>query len=132
MDAINHPLPSETDTHTRALATYTMSHLQGDDTDKEQVVQLEHAEEVVPLNTLEDGNVKKRFHANHQLDDAKRLLEEAGGQHEFSLEDRKRVLRKIDLFVCVPMCLVYWIREYPHGSILVATFCQWWLTTDIE
>ncbi|GFZ48398.1 hypothetical protein JCM24511_06146 [Saitozyma sp. JCM 24511] len=97
-----------------------MSHLQGDDAEKEQIVQFEHAEEVVPPATLEAGNVKKRFHANHQLDDAKRLLEEAGGQHEFSLEDRKRVLRKIDLFVCVPMCLVYWIQQLDKSSVSYA------------
>jgi hypothetical protein len=43
---------------------------------------------------------KRKFNANTQLDDAARLLEEAGGHVEATAEDRKRVLRRIDLFVC--------------------------------
>jgi hypothetical protein len=45
------------------------------------------------------------------MDDAARILHEAGGQQDFSAEDRRRVLRRIDLFVCVPMCITYFIQQ---------------------
>ena len=65
---------------------------------------------------VETGAIKKRG-VNTQIDDAARLLEEAGGQITISPADRKRVLRKIDLWVCVPMCIVYCIQSLDKGSV---------------
>jgi hypothetical protein len=65
--------------------------------DKDKVLdqqQLEHIHDDDP----ESG--KKKLGANTQLDDAARLLDEAGGHIDASTEDRKRVLRRIDIFVC--------------------------------
>ncbi len=53
----------------------------------------------------------KRRGANTQVDDAARILDSAGGQFDITPEDRKRILRKVDLFVCVPMCIIYTIQQ---------------------
>jgi hypothetical protein len=66
------------------------------------------------------GGVHRRFNANHQMDDAAQLLAQAGGHVDVTEEDRKRVLRKIDLWVCVPMCIVYCIQSLDKGSITYA------------
>jgi hypothetical protein len=62
--------------------------------EKDDVVHLE----AVTTNDEERG-VKKST-ANTQLDDAARILQEAGGIVDATPEERKRVLRRIDLFVC--------------------------------
>jgi hypothetical protein len=54
------------------------------------------------------------------MDDAAQLLAQAGGHVDVTEEDRKRVLRKIDLWVCVPMCIVYCIQSLDKGSITYA------------
>lgn len=54
---------------------------------------------------------------NKHMDDAARILHEAGGHREYSAEDRRRVLRRIDLFVCVPMCITYFIQQVCHGFV---------------
>jgi hypothetical protein len=69
---------------------------------------------------VETGGVHRRFNANHQMDDAAQLLAQAGGHVDVTEEDRKRVLRKIDLWVCVPMCIVYCIQSLDKGSITYA------------
>jgi hypothetical protein len=48
---------------------------------------------------------------NKHMDDAARILHEAGGHREYSVEDRRRVLRRIDIFVCIPMCITYFIQQ---------------------
>lgn len=53
---------------------------------------------------------KSKYKANKQLDQAAELLAQAGPL-DFSKEDKKRVLKWIDFYVCVPMCLVYWIQQ---------------------
>jgi hypothetical protein len=71
--------------------------------------------EHIDAPTLEAGHGKRT--ANHQLDDAARLLAEAGGHVEYSHADGKRVLRMIDFYVCLPMCLTYFIQQVsPHSD----------------
>ncbi|WVQ83847.1 hypothetical protein IAT38_005991 [Cryptococcus sp. DSM 104549] len=67
----------------------------------------------------EKGQTKKRT-VNTQLDDAARLLEEAGGQIEYTHADNKRVLRLVDLYVCLPMCLIYFIQQLDKSSVSYA------------
>lgn len=65
-------------------------------------------------NELESGQpTKPKYAANTQLDDAARILQEAG-TIEYSAADAKRVLRKIDIYVCIPMCLTYFVQQVSH------------------
>jgi hypothetical protein len=72
----------------------------------------EHYEDV---GALETGRVRRG--ANTQLDDAAKLLADAGGHIDYSAEDSKRVLRKIDFYVCAPMCLIYFIQQVSVASL---------------
>jgi len=63
----------------------------------------------LPEVDAESGG-KPKYAANSQLDDAARLLQEAGGV-EYTAAESKRVLRMIDLWVCLPMCLTYFIQQ---------------------
>jgi hypothetical protein len=47
------------------------------------------------------GNKKKGV--NTQLDDAAQLLAAHGGHVDYTPEENKRVLRMVDLYVCVPV-----------------------------
>ncbi|TXT04298.1 hypothetical protein VHUM_04185 [Vanrija humicola] len=71
--------------------------------------------EVEQIDDLESAK-GPRYKANTQLDDAARILAEAGN-FEASLEDRKRVLRRIDIYVCIPMCLVYFLQQLDKQSL---------------
>ncbi|KAK8869495.1 hypothetical protein IAR55_000060 [Kwoniella newhampshirensis] len=74
----------------------------------------EHVDHPLPQDP-ETGRRKR--HANTQLDDAARILQEQGGQVEYTVEDRNRVLRKIDIFVCIPMCMVYLLQQLDKGTV---------------
>ncbi|GFZ48430.1 LOW QUALITY PROTEIN: hypothetical protein JCM24511_06178 [Saitozyma sp. JCM 24511] len=67
---------------------------------------------------MEEG--KLRHKANNQMDDAAKILEEAGGSISYTQEDQKRLLRKIDLYVALPMCLVYFIQQLDKSSLSFA------------
>ena len=87
--------------------------------DEKEVVQ--HHEHVPVTNFASEEGERRPKGRNTQLDDAARLLEEAGGHVEYTLEDSKRVLRKIDFWVCIPMCLTYFIQQvssihFPRGA----------------
>ena len=89
---------------------------------KADVVQIETSDHVDA--TQAEQNIKARHHVNTQMDDAAALLEAAGGQFEITPEDRKRILRKVDLWVCLPMCIVssgdHWLPGLSvlnHGRI---------------
>jgi hypothetical protein len=56
-----------------------------------------------------------RHGANNQMDEAAKILE-AAGQVNYTPEERKRVLRMIDIAVCVPMCLTYFIQQVCCGA----------------
>jgi len=78
--------------------------------------QLEHTPQ--QLETEEMGKTTK-YAANTQLDDAARLLAEAG-DIQYTHQEGKRVLRKIDLYVCSCMCLVYFIQQLDKSSVSFA------------
>lgn len=59
-----------------------------------------------PDEELKGGKAK----VNNQLDQAAQILADAG-HVEFSKEEKKRVLKWIDFYVCLPMCIVYWIQQ---------------------
>jgi hypothetical protein len=64
------------------------------------------------VDHIEHDNEKNTtWTKNKHMDDAARILHEAGGHRDYSAEDRRRVLRRIDLFVCVPMCITYFIQQ---------------------
>lgn len=69
----------------------------------------QHVEQQLPVVDTEAQ--KPKYAANSQLDDAARLLAEAGGHVEYTPAEAKRVLRRIDFFVCLPMCLTYFIQQ---------------------
>lgn len=58
-----------------------------------------------------DTEKNVEWSGNKHMDDAARILHEAGGHREYSVEDRRRVLRRIDIFVCIPMCITYFIQQ---------------------
>ncbi len=76
---------------------------------EDEKIVFEHAEHA-PAD-LESNQVKAKKGANTQLDDAARLLAEAGGHFDSTPEDKKRVLRMIDIYVCIPMCIIYFIQQ---------------------
>ena len=63
--------------------------------------------------------VAHRKDHHHLADDAAEILEQAGDPIEITEQDRKRVLRKIDFWVAVPLCIVYTIYACPSCLWLV-------------
>ncbi|WWC87419.1 uncharacterized protein L201_002308 [Kwoniella dendrophila CBS 6074] len=85
----------------------------------EKVMPQEHIETAHTFDP-ESLHTTAKKGANTQLDDAARLLQEAGGHVEYTPQESKRVLKKIDLFVCLPMCLVYFIQQLDKSSVSYA------------
>jgi len=96
----------------RRVPQPTRPKMSSSDTEKKS---LEHIEE----RELEGGK-PVRHGANGQMDEGAKVLDEAGGTVEYSAEDSKRVLRKIDLWVCVPMCIVYCVQQMDKSSVSYA------------
>lgn len=65
--------------------------------------------EPVELELVEHAQPHKKT-ANFSMDDAAKLMAEAG-HVEATPEDRKRVLRLIDIYVCLPMCITYFAQQ---------------------
>ncbi|RSH87586.1 uncharacterized protein EHS24_000097 [Apiotrichum porosum] len=65
-----------------------------------------------PDEELKGGKAK----VNNQLDQAAQILADAG-HVEFSKEEKKRVLKWIDFYVCLPMCIVYWIQQMDKATV---------------
>lgn len=87
-----------------------MSNNHGINTVDDEKLATAHREELPQDDhDLEQGKGKSTV--NNQLDDAARLLAEAGGHVEYTEAENKRVLRKIDIYVCIPMCLIYFIQQ---------------------
>lgn len=84
-----------------------MSNLQ----DEKDVIGPEHLDHVAQpeLDDLEGNQKLHRHGAAGKEDEAARLMAEQG-QVNYSVEERKRVLRKIDIAVCIPLCLTYFIQ----------------------
>ncbi|WWC88254.1 uncharacterized protein L201_003161 [Kwoniella dendrophila CBS 6074] len=76
----------------------------------------EHIEGINDAPVL-DG--KKKHTANRQLDEAAEYLAQAGPV-EYTAEERNAVIRKIDLFVCVPMCMTYFLQQLDKSSLSYA------------
>ncbi|OXB36609.1 allantoate transporter [Cryptococcus neoformans] len=87
---------------------------------EDEKVLTEHIEvaHAVTRDDMEKGHTKRTV--NTQLDDAAKLLEEAGGHVEYTHADNKRILRLIDFYVCLPMCLVYFIQQLDKASVSYA------------
>lgn len=73
---------------------------------EKEIQDVKESDQVEHIDLPELESAKPKYKANTQLDDAARILAEAGNQ-EFSKEDKKRVLRWIDFYVCLPMGIVY-------------------------
>lgn len=80
-----------------------------DEKDRDLVDHIEH-----------DQEKGRKWTANNQMDEAARILAEAGGQHNFSAEEKRRILRRVDLFVCVPMCITYFMQQVSHSPFVRA------------
>lgn len=98
--------------------TSEIKHL--DSSMEDEKVLTEHVEvaHTVTRDDMEKGRTKRTV--NTQLDDAAKLLEEAGGHVEYTHADNKRILRLIDFYVCLPMCLVYFIQQVGCLSKMLA------------
>jgi hypothetical protein len=89
----------------------TVNQPQADIETKEDVQHVEAtADTVHPLKNVHLG----------RADDAADLLDRAT-QIDVTEEDRKRVLRKIDLWVCVPMCITYTLQGMDKAGINYAS-----------
>lgn len=78
----------------------------------------EHVEHPA-FDDVEEGHRQSKYKANTQMDDAAKLLQQAG-DFSASAQDRKRVLRRIDVFVCIPMCIVYFIQQLDKATLTYA------------
>lgn len=65
---------------------------------------------------LDPETAKPKYKANRQLDQAAELLAQAGPL-DFSQKDKRRVLRMVDFYVCIPMCLVYWVQQMDKSTL---------------
>ncbi|EAL19997.1 hypothetical protein CNBF3240 [Cryptococcus deneoformans B-3501A] len=81
--------------------------------EKEVVVHLENAPQS-DIQDLENGHNKRK--ANNQADEAAKILEDRG-PIEYTFDDNKRVLRMVDIYVCIPMCMVYMIQQLDKGAV---------------
>jgi hypothetical protein len=88
---------------------------------REDMTGLEEEVESKPtILHAEEAGLKPRHATQGGLDDVNDLVAEAGGQFNVPLTDSKRVLRKIDLYVCVPMCIVYGLQNLDKGTLSYA------------
>jgi hypothetical protein len=87
------------------------------DTQTKDLIATQHLEDVLTAND-DMLNEKQRHLGNHQLDDAKAILNQAGESIEISPEENKRLLRRIDWWVCAPMCIVYCVQSRKSPSPL--------------
>ena len=92
-----------------------------DEKPKDLVSHIENRGDHQDANELNDSAAKARGGATGKVDDAAEVIAAAGGQREISAEERKRVLRIIDLWVCVPMCIVYTVQSMDKASISYAS-----------
>lgn len=87
---------------------YTTTHPHQTDEKKLSTEHIEHNndnENEDPENALDEKHAAgaKKKGVNTQLDDAAALLEAHGGHVEYTAEENKRILRMVDLYVCVPV-----------------------------
>lgn len=74
------------------------------------------------VNSLDDG-LEKQPAALHgkveNMDEAARVMAEAG-KIEYTMEEDKAVLRKIDTWILPVLCLVYWVQQLDKASVSYA------------
>jgi hypothetical protein len=80
----------------------------------------EQLESKTSIVHAEEAGSKHRHGTQDGLDDVNDVVKEAGGDFKVSLNDSRRILRKIDLFVCVPMCIVYGLQNLDKGTLSYA------------
>jgi hypothetical protein len=88
--------------------------------DTENDIDISHLEQP-QMAALESGS--RHYHkttAETYADEAAKIIAEASGPIEVSVEDNKRVLRKIDLFVCLPMCIIHRLQQLDKSTMLYA------------
>ncbi|WVQ85169.1 hypothetical protein IAT38_007334 [Cryptococcus sp. DSM 104549] len=83
--------------------------------DQDEKIAPDHLEQVISP----DSDHHKTRKVNNQLDEAAEFLAQAGPV-EYTAQERRRVIRKIDLFVCVPMCITYFLQQLDKSSLSYA------------
>nr|WVH01934.1 allantoate transporter [Naematelia aurantialba] len=89
----------------------TLSHSQTPKMSDTKDIELAHLEEEQTGIAKNDDSVLEKG------EEAARILKAAGGGIEYTLADSKRILRRIDIFVCVPMCLTYLLQQLDKSSV---------------
>ncbi|RSH89875.1 hypothetical protein EHS25_001861 [Saitozyma podzolica] len=90
-----------------------------DDT-KGDIVEMEEARAAAgdtPVTLMDHESNQKGSHSKRHLDDATVLLQAAGESIQYTTAESRRVLRKIDLWVCVPMCIIYTIQNMDKQTL---------------
>lgn len=93
------------------------------DDPKGDIVQAEEARAAAfgtPEPVIDHESNQKGHHSKIHLDDAAAVLEAGGGSVQYTTAESKRVLRKVDLWVCVPMCIIYTIQNMDKQSLSYA------------
>lgn len=74
-----------------------------------------------------DTEALKKIHRHGPkgvVDAAAELLAAAGAPVNYSVTERKRLLRMIDIYVCIPMCLVYFIQQVSRFRVMATDPCH--------
>jgi hypothetical protein len=90
---------------------------------KGDIVEMEEARAAAgdtPVTLMDHESNQKGSHSKRHLDDAAVLLQAAGESIQYTTAESRRVLRKIDLWVCVPMCIIYTIQNMDKQSLSYA------------
>lgn len=89
----------------------------GTEKDKGVSQHLEH------VNSIDDTEKQPGLIHGHEItaemDEGARVMAEAG-KVEYTLEEDKAVLKKIDSWILPVLCLVYWIQQLDKSSVSYA------------
>ncbi|WWC60049.1 uncharacterized protein I303_102612 [Kwoniella dejecticola CBS 10117] len=95
------------------MSHQTPNNISQDDKDLE----INHVE-VINRQDAAGGAVDEKY-LSHAQDDAARILREVGPV-EYTIEDDRRVLRKLDIWVCLPMFIVYTLVHLDKSALSYA------------
>ena len=93
--------------------------------DEKDVIEFQNEQkpEVVHYDP-EAGDKLHRHGVTDKADEVAGILAAAGGEQvDYTAAEKKRLLRKIDFYVCVPMCLTYFIQQV-NPQALRSTDCS--------
>lgn len=79
----------------------------------------QHLEHVNSFDDTEKQRVQAHHAADSDMDEAAKVLADAG-KVEYTIEEDRRVLRKIDTWILPVLCLVYWIQQLDKSSVSYA------------